>query len=536
VPVRDGEEVSGPAEEHEGVAAATEIPATEPADRDLTHVQIRGSTVLLAGQGFALVANLATQVLLVRYLSKSTYGAFAYALSIVALCETFAGLGLRRGVSQFVPAYQERGELGKAAGLLVFGLATVLGLGLAVSLVVIGLRGPLTSSLSAGTEASVLLAILILLVPVDTVGYMLDAIYSVFARPRTILARKYVYAPLMRLVVVALLALSATGATFVAAGYVIAGAIGIVIYAAMLVRVLREHRLLEPLRSRQMTFPARELLRFSLPMLTQDVSGVLVTTIGTLLLGTMRNASDVAELRAVMPVGLTLTYVLGTFGLLFVPLASRLLARDQPKQINRIYWQTAAWTGVFSLPIFLVGSLFAHPLTVFLFSHRYADASGVMAALMVGYFITAACGPNGALLGVYREVRYMVWTSAAAVIVNLTLSVVLIIADGALGAALAITATYIVLNGAWQLGLMRRTPVRAFDTTYLRLYLLMAAVTAAAALVELLVAPPLLLAVAVVALAWIVVLLGARAQLDVAETFGELARLPGLRLLIKAAR
>jgi O-antigen/teichoic acid export membrane protein len=501
---------------------------------DFTRVQIRGSTLLLAGQGFALLANLATQVLLVRYLSKSSFGAFAYGLSIVALCETVAALGLRRGVSQFMPAYEERGELAKAAGLLVFGLATVLGLGLAAALIVIGLRGVLTSSLADGQEAATLLAILIVLVPVHTVEYMLDAVYSVFARPRAILTRKYVYAPLMRLTVVALLALSASGVTFVAIGYVIAGIVGIVVYAAFLSPVLREHGLTVPLRSRRMTFPVREVVRFSLPMLTHDVSGVLMITLGTLLLGAMRNARVVAELRAVMPVALTLSYVLGTFGILFVPLASRLLERQEGEKINRIYWQTAAWGGVFSLPIFLIGSLFSHPLTVLLFGRRYSDAAGVLAVLMIGYFVTVACGPNGALLGVYREVRYVVWSNVAAVIVNLALSVILIIVAGALGAALAVTATLLLLNGVWQYGLKRRTHVRGFDTTYLSLYLLMGAVSAALAVVQLLIAPGLAIGIVLVGSAWLLVLVGARRQLDVAETFGDIVALPPFRWLVRS--
>ena len=44
--------------------------------------QIRGSTLLLVGQLLAKGVNFGVQVLIVRYLSKSDYGALAYALSI----------------------------------------------------------------------------------------------------------------------------------------------------------------------------------------------------------------------------------------------------------------------------------------------------------------------------------------------------------------------------------------------------------------------------------------------------------------------
>jgi O-antigen/teichoic acid export membrane protein len=501
---------------------------------DATRVQIRGSTLLLAGQVFALAANLATQVLLVRYLSKTDYGAFAYGLSVVAIGETVAALGLRRGVSQFMPMYEERGEQGKAAGLLVFSLATVLGVGLAVMLMVIGFRGLIAGSLAGRTEAATLLAILIALVPIHAIEYLLDAVYSVFARPKAILARKYVYAPIMRLLVVGLLVLSGSGVTFVAVGYVTAGVLGIVVYASLLVGVLRAHGLTLPIRSRRLMFPIREVLSYSLPLVTHDISAVLLTSMGTILVGAMRNASEVAQLRAVLPVALTLSYVLASFGVLFAPLASRLRSRGAAEELNQLYWQTAAWTGVFSLPVFLLGSLFAHQLTVFLFGVRYADAADVLAVLTVGYVVTTFAGPNGMLLAVFGEVRFVVWTNIAAVVINVGLSVLLIASYGALGAAIAVSITYVLLNASWQIGLARRTDVRGFDRRYVRLYVLFAAVTAGLAAVQVVLSPPLAIAIVLVVAAWLGVLLGARRLLTLGETFAELSRFPLLRRLVQA--
>jgi len=46
---------------------------------------IRGSSLLFCGRLIGLALNLAVQVLAVRYLSKRDYGAFAYALAVVAM-------------------------------------------------------------------------------------------------------------------------------------------------------------------------------------------------------------------------------------------------------------------------------------------------------------------------------------------------------------------------------------------------------------------------------------------------------------------
>ena len=64
-----------------------------------------------------------------RYLTKTSYGSFAYMLSVVAVAQTVAAFGLRHGVGRFMPIYEERGDSSKAAGTLAFAFLTVMGLG-----------------------------------------------------------------------------------------------------------------------------------------------------------------------------------------------------------------------------------------------------------------------------------------------------------------------------------------------------------------------------------------------------------------------
>jgi O-antigen/teichoic acid export membrane protein len=259
-----------------------------------------------------------------------------------------------------------------------------------------------------------------------------------------------------------------------------------------------------------------------------------MNALGTVLLGVMAGADEVATLRAVLPVALTLSYVLSAFGTLFVPLAARLYARGEGAELNRLYWQTAAWTAVLSFPVFALAFAFGTQLAVLLFGERYADSGTVLGALVIGRFVTAAMGPNGVLLAVYARVRYIVTTNVLAIAVNLVLSVVLIAAFGALGSAIAASATLVFLNGVRQFGLARRTDVHAADPHYAGLYGVIVALTAALLVVQVALDPSLVLALILVAVASLVLLFSARRQLAVADTFPELARLPGLGRLLAA--
>jgi O-antigen/teichoic acid export membrane protein len=89
-------------------ATAERISSPEVQDGKYTATQknIRGSSILLAGRFLSLAANFAIQVLTVRALSKSDYGAFGYALSVVSFCSNLTVVGLDKTISRFVPIYQ----------------------------------------------------------------------------------------------------------------------------------------------------------------------------------------------------------------------------------------------------------------------------------------------------------------------------------------------------------------------------------------------------------------------------------------------
>jgi O-antigen/teichoic acid export membrane protein len=116
-------------------------PAVAETQEEATQKQIRGSSLLLAGRLLAVAVNFSIQVLIVRYLSKADYGAFAYALSIVTLVSSLATFGLDRSITRFLPIYQEHGRYDKMFGTIVMVTGTILSLSLTAILLVYGLHG-----------------------------------------------------------------------------------------------------------------------------------------------------------------------------------------------------------------------------------------------------------------------------------------------------------------------------------------------------------------------------------------------------------
>jgi len=489
--------------------------------------------LLLVGRVFAAAVGFVTQVLIVRALSKADYGVFAYGLSVVTLAETAMTLGMDRAVSRFVPIYEERGEHEKALGTIVAVVALVTGLGVLLVTVASMFPSLVSGSFSSDDAAVKVIVVLVLLAPVQALDNLLVGLFAVFDRPRAIFVRRFVLGPLLRLLVVVLLLVSGQGGEFLAAGYVAAGAVGVALYAGVLVGVLRSRAILVPGAVRRIRVPFRELVFFALPLFSTDLVFVMLEAMDAILVGYFGTAADVAELRAVQPVARLNQLVLASFGLLFTPVAARLFARRRNDEIRRLYWSSAIWIAALSYPAFLVSFALAEPLTVALFGARYEQSAGILAILALGYFFNASLGFNGLTLNVFGLVRPVVMINLLSLVVNLVLNLALIPVLGPVGAAIGTTTTLVTQNLARQLFLARRTGVPFMDRGAAAIYLRMALGVVALLTLQLLIDPPLALGLLAAGAISIATLTHASGSMQLAETFPEIARLPLVRRLVR---
>lgn len=516
-----------------GAARPPTGPAAEGADAaGATRSHVRGSSLFLAGRSLSLVVNFAVQVLIARYLTTTEYGAFAYALSLVAFGEVAVTVGLDRAISRFLPIYEERGDWPRLFGTLIMVIGTVLSLGLCLVLLVEGLGEAFVGRVIDDDLTASLLLILILLAPIQALDTIMANLFAVFASPRAIFFRKYVLTPGLRLAVVALLVLGELGVTFLAVGYVLTGLVGVAAYVLVLGTVLRSRGVTAHFDRRAVRYPIRATLAYTIPLLTTDVVYLVMNTIDAVLVGYFHGLDAVATLRVVAPVAGLNVIVASSFALLFTPAAARLFAREDRPGIADLYWQTAAWMAVLSFPLFALTFAFSHPVTVGLYGERYAASAAVLSLLALGRYFDTALGFNGLTLRVYGDMRWLVGVNAAAVIVNILLALALVPAFGAVGAAAGTCLTLLAFNLAKQYALHRVAGIPPFDRRFVRVYGSFAVVVAALAIVQLTIAPSLPVAIVAAGAGSLLVLGLARRTLRVASTFPELLRFPFARRLL----
>ncbi|HET9251873.1 MAG TPA: flippase [Candidatus Eisenbacteria bacterium] len=492
---------------------------------------LRQSTLLLVGRILSKLGNFATQILIVRYLSQSTYGGFAYALTIATVLQNLVGLGLERSVTRFLPIYQERGDIPRLFGTIAMTLLTIVSLGLVSAGVLFGLQGVFTRWIPNPETTLPLLLILIFLAPLQAIDDMLVGTFAVFAKARSIFVRRFLLAPVLRLLVASAMVLGKGDVLLLAIGYVASSLLGVAIYGLLLVRVLRQEGLLAAWRDRALRMPWKEVLGFTLPLLTTDLTYAAMTTLSVVLLGHLWNTTAVASLTAVLPAARMNELVMNTFGILFVPLAARMFANEDRPGINALYWRTSMWIAIFTFPVFAFTFSLAEPLTVLLFGERYASSAPILAILAAGCYFNASLGFNGLTLKVFGSVRSLVLINLATIAASVVLSAFLIPSLGPLGAAVSITAALVLYNVLKQLGL-KRTGVRLFEPRYLRVYAGIVLCASGLLAISAILDPPVYVTAALALLAtWLLVRWNAE-LLELRDTFPEVLKLPGMGLLL----
>jgi O-antigen/teichoic acid export membrane protein len=490
-----------------------------------TSKQIRGSGLLLSGRFLAIAINLLTQVLIVRHFSKMDYGVFAYTLALVNTASTLNRLGMERAVARFTPIYEEKEEFASAAGAVVLALGTMTALGFAIVTLVIGFNSLLTDTFIENPAVINILVVLIVLAPVDAFDELLQALFAAFGKARVLFLRQHIIGPCLKLATIALTIAISGDIHTLAIATVFASVAGIFLYGVLLPNVLRERNLIQYFRPGMFSIEYRRLFRFAMPVFTADMASALRLVLVFAILEYFHSLSNVADYRAVMPIARLNSVVLMSFSILFLPMAARLFAQKNTALLGEMQSHVALWVTVLSFPVFAACISLAEPLIVLLLGERYASAAPILAILAVGYFFQAALGLNRQTLRALGKVRVLLYIEIIATIIVLIATWLLAPRFGAIGGAIATTATMILYSSMNTIALWRFTGNNPMPWLYAKVYLLAAACALGLWLVKPLMGiDSILISILLAGFTSIIVILSCWKLLHFAEIFPEAIR------------
>ena len=512
---------------------AERVPTHDEGAAGMTRKQIRGSGLLLSGRGISSGIKFLSDLIVIRYLAASQYGAWTYALAVVTFLWGLSTLGLHRAISRFLPLHLERDEPEQFYGVLVFVMTIgVLTGGLAVLAFYAFPEELMRLAGVSSTEPIALLYIMIFMVPLETLDNQLLGVCAAFGDSRTIFVRRFILHPGFRLAVAGALVMAQADVMVLAYGWVLSSVVGIGYYAVSVARSLRKQGLLRMKLMRRLQLPIRRVLSYTTPVMAADWCSVFMMTAGPLMLGYFSEMSAVALYQVVVPLAALNTLVHQSFVMLYEPSASRLVGRGDREGLQELYWRFAVWVAVLTFPLFALSFVAAHPLTVTLFGERYAGAAPILSMLALAYFIDAMAGFNAATLRVSGRVKWLIGTNALAALCTIGLGAVLIPRYGPVGAGIGVLLGFLAFMVLKQTALYLATGVSVLAPRHRGPYLTMALAIVGLTGVRLLWPDHLGITLAAAVAASLAVYASARVSLSVSETFPELARFPFLRTVL----
>ena len=211
---------------------------------------------------------------------------------------------------------------------------------------------------------------------------------------------------------------------------------------------------------------ARELLRFSAPLLGVGLTANVMGWSGTLVLGMFSNPHELglfnAPFRLVNLIPIPLTAMI----YMYLPVATATIARSDAGELRELYTSTTKWAFFATLPLLFYCVMDADYLVVALFGQEYSGSAGLLRLLAIGYSVHTFLGPNGMTLIALDDSRTVFLGTMLAAASTLALCLLLVPRAGALGAAAATAAAQLISNGYISLSLWRRFEIHPFRRGY----------------------------------------------------------------------
>ncbi|WP_297464210.1 flippase [Thermococcus sp.] len=424
----------------------------------------RGGALALIGMVVSAVFGFLVRAVVGRTFGPDQYGSYNLAITVFTVTLVFVMLGFPAGLQRQVAYMLHRGEekVSELIGTAVILVTTASILGV----LVLELTKPLLPRYIGGGELLVdLLSVLALALPFTALFNVLISASQGFGRVREFVLYGKIGFPGLNFILVTVLILVLGRITAVPLAYLLTATIMLF----LLVRSLVKAGILTP---RPVFFPelARYLLLFSLPLMTSNLTYLILNWTDTLMLGHYLGEGTVGLYNAASPLARFIPVFLASLTVLYNPIATGFFARGELDKLGRFYSVITKWVVLLTFPLFLL--LVAYPVPVLgtLFGGEYTGAWKPLVILSLGFAFNSLAGPTGLTLITMGMPGKNLKGDSLGAGLNVLLNYLLIPVYGMTGAALSTASSYIATN-LYKLSVLLRSGINPFNGRYVRILL-----------------------------------------------------------------
>jgi O-antigen/teichoic acid export membrane protein len=396
------------------------------------------------GELFYAVTIYALNLLLSRFLGAKGVGIYAQATTVTLLTTLLARLGFDGGILRFISIYLGRRDSSQIQELTSFVSRLVL-----LTSIVLGSGLFLAADVLANSVLHEPLLVFMLRMYALTVPFLaLQGIWlSGLQAFQRIDYRVLIERIIQPFASFALLAL------FLSWGWQWKGVARATILAAVMGSLLAGYFYLYRFvgkfprgTSAQLSGPeVKEWVSFSYPLLLSGMLAFIIARMATLILGYFRDSAEVGIYDVALKVALLIQLPLVVSNTIFAPMIGEIYAQGNIPKLEALFKVITKWVFIASFLIFSLSILFASPALRF-FGPEFALGTTPLFLLAFGQLVNAGTGAVGWMLIMSGHSKLHLINATLSAFLTVVLCYLLVPEFGAIGAAIAVATTLILVN------------------------------------------------------------------------------------------
>ncbi|WP_374968269.1 flippase [Terrabacter sp. BE26] len=408
----------------------------------------RGGGLNILGAILQQSALFAIVTMLAHVLGKDDVGRYAECFALLSLLGLLALAGFRSGLTRFVAIHLADADVSRLRGTVRLGMGITAGGSLALA-VALGLLAPTIARIMGDEQLETGVRLVALTLPAHalseaalaaTQGWRTQKAYTVIGR---------IFDPVLRLVLT-------IAALWLGYGYL--GAMWSLVIASWVTVLLALAALwlrMKHVPQGRAVYTIRDIMSFSMISWASALAATGLIWADTLILGAMTDAGQVGVYSVATRLVTLAVFVLPPITATFAPHMAHLHHSQDYAGAARAYGSATRWTLLLSMPAFVVLLVFPQQLLA-VFGGGFTEGAAVTVILACGQLVGAAAGPCGVVLNMSGRVGLSLLDNALVLVANIGLNLLLIPQWGIVGAAVAWSASIIVVNAikviqAWKI-------------------------------------------------------------------------------------
>ena len=360
---------------------------------DVVARMVRGSSSALAINGIGQATSAVMQIVLARLMPKEMYGTYTLVMAWVLTLAVPVGLGLPLSALRLLPEYAVKEDWGHYNGAvrcfqwLTLGIGIVLAAVGSVVLLVLDHQRRLVAHHGIAYTAPFIVGLW--MVPLVAQSNLISQISRAMRRVVLAYGPPKILQPLA--VIVAAMALRYT-AKHVSVEPVMMISAATMLMAIVTQTIIYRRDLARTSMGAVPEYDTANWLKFTMPMLIMSGCQIIFVSVGTLVVGAMMHARDVAIFGVANRTVLIINFVLVATNVALGPEASALYASGDINGLQRAVTTTVKMSFYPAALGTAVLLLLGRPILL-LYGHGYTEAYPTMVALSLGCLIATAAGP-----------------------------------------------------------------------------------------------------------------------------------------------